>query len=140
MFALNLEAYAFGEEGCRAGAHTSRSGLGDMAVSGGGSGRHLRLRLAGARHGAAGDVTLIDLDTEAFTPLKDAQRQLLYAGTGSSVRNVVVDGRIVVKDSRLTLVDEKALRAEARPGGDLSPDIWQRFRLSHEPSPDATRG
>ena len=64
--------------------------------------------------GAAGDIALLDLDTEAFTPLNDVHRQMVYAETGSSVRHVVVGGRIVVKDGRLTTIDEKALRAEAR--------------------------
>ncbi len=64
--------------------------------------------------GAAGDLALIDLDTEAFTPLNDARRQLVYAETGSSVRHVIVAGKIVVRDGRLSTVDEKALRAEAR--------------------------
>ncbi len=31
--------------------------------------------------GAAGDIALIDLDTEAFTPLNDARRQMVYAET-----------------------------------------------------------
>ncbi len=64
--------------------------------------------------GARGDVALIDLDTEAFTPLNDVQRQLVFGETGSSVRHVVVDGAIVVRDGRLTRIDEKAMRAEVR--------------------------
>ncbi len=63
--------------------------------------------------GAAGDLALIDLDTEAFTPLNDARRQMVCRDR-FIVRHVVVAGRIVVRDGRLTTVDEKALRAEAR--------------------------
>jgi 5-methylthioadenosine/S-adenosylhomocysteine deaminase len=64
--------------------------------------------------GAAADIALLDLDTAAFTPLNNIDRQLVYAETGSSVRHVVVAGRLVVRDGRVTTLDERALRAEAR--------------------------
>lgn len=71
-------------------------------------------RLGVLEEGAAGDVALLDLDTEAFTPLNDVARQLVYAETGASVRHVVVAGRVVVRDGRLATLDERAIRAEAR--------------------------
>jgi cytosine/adenosine deaminase-related metal-dependent hydrolase len=64
--------------------------------------------------GAAADLILLDLDTHAFTPLNDLKRQLVYCEDGSSVRTVVVDGKVVFEHGRITTVDEKALRAEAR--------------------------
>ena len=64
--------------------------------------------------GAAADLCLLDLDTHAFTPLNDLQRQLVYCEDGSSVRTTIVDGEIVFEQGRITTVDEKALRAEAR--------------------------
>jgi 5-methylthioadenosine/S-adenosylhomocysteine deaminase len=39
--------------------------------------------------------------------------QLVYCEVGSSVRTVLVDGRVIVRDGRLTTVDETALLAEA---------------------------
>jgi 5-methylthioadenosine/S-adenosylhomocysteine deaminase len=64
--------------------------------------------------GAAADVCLLDLDTHAFTPLNDLQRQLVYCEDGSSVRTTIVNGEVVFEQGRVTTVDEKALRAEAR--------------------------
>jgi 5-methylthioadenosine/S-adenosylhomocysteine deaminase len=64
--------------------------------------------------GAAGDITLLDLDTAAFTPLNDVERQLVFAETGSAVRHVVVDGNLVVREGRVATLDERAIRAEAR--------------------------
>lgn len=64
--------------------------------------------------GAAADLILLDLDTHAFTPLNDLQRQLLYCEDGSSVRTVIVHGAVVFEDGRIAGVDERALRAEAR--------------------------
>ncbi|MFN8758123.1 MAG: amidohydrolase family protein [Tagaea sp.] len=62
--------------------------------------------------GAAGDVILIDLETPAFVPLNDLDRQLVYCETGSSVRDVIVAGRPVVRDGRLLTFDEKSIYAE----------------------------
>lgn len=64
--------------------------------------------------GALADICLLDLDTHAFTPLNDLQRQLVYCEDGSSVRFTIVNGRVVFESGRVTTVDELALRAEAR--------------------------
>ncbi len=60
------------------------------------------------------DLTILDLSTLPFTPLNDIRRQLVYCETGSSVRTVLVGGEVVVRNGRLTRVDEDALLAEAR--------------------------
>ncbi len=64
--------------------------------------------------GAVADLILLDLDTHAFTPLNDLTRQLVYCEDGSSVRTTIVNGAIVFEDGRMTTLDERALRAEAR--------------------------
>jgi len=64
--------------------------------------------------GRLADLTLVDLDTLAFTPLNDIHRQLVYCENGSSVVATMVDGRLVFADGRLATMDEAALRAEAR--------------------------
>jgi 5-methylthioadenosine/S-adenosylhomocysteine deaminase len=64
--------------------------------------------------GAAADIILLDLDTHAFTPLNDLRRQLIYCEDGGSVRYTLVNGEVVFEDGRVTTLDEKALRAQAR--------------------------
>ena len=64
--------------------------------------------------GCAADVILLDLDTAAFTPLNDLARQLVFCEDGSSVRTVIVNGRVVCENGRITTVDAKGLRTEAR--------------------------
>ena len=71
-------------------------------------------RLGQLAPGCAADLALLDLDTPAFTPLNDLRRQLVFCEDGSSVRYTIVAGRVVFEDGRVTTVDEKALRAEAR--------------------------
>jgi 5-methylthioadenosine/S-adenosylhomocysteine deaminase len=64
--------------------------------------------------GMQADLILLDLDTLTFTPLNDLRRQLVFCENGTSIRLVMVAGKIVVENDRLLTVDEGALRAEIR--------------------------
>jgi 5-methylthioadenosine/S-adenosylhomocysteine deaminase len=64
--------------------------------------------------GCEADITLLNLDTVAFTPLNDLKRQLVYCEDGASVRMTIVAGRVVFEAGQITTVDEAALRAEMR--------------------------
>jgi 5-methylthioadenosine/S-adenosylhomocysteine deaminase len=86
----------------------------DCAIHGGARGMGLEGMIGAVEVGRRADLILVDLDTLAFTPLNNLERQLVFCENGSSVRMVMVDGRIVVEDGELTTIDEKALRAEVR--------------------------
>lgn len=109
----------------------ARQILGMATVEGG---RALRLsgQLGAVRPGALADLTMLDLTTPAFTPLNDPFQHLVYAETGSSVRTVLVNGRVVVEDGRLLTVDEAALLAEAR-------EVWSRRKRDIPPVDEAGR-
>jgi 5-methylthioadenosine/S-adenosylhomocysteine deaminase len=64
--------------------------------------------------GKQADLILLDLNTLAFTPLNDLRRQLVFCENGSSVRLVMVAGRVLVEDGKLLSIDEEALKAEVR--------------------------
>ncbi|MCB1486103.1 MAG: amidohydrolase family protein, partial [Bauldia sp.] len=64
--------------------------------------------------GKKADLVLLDMNTLAFTPLNDIAKHLVYAENGSSIEMVMVDGEIVLKDGRLTTIDEPAILAEIR--------------------------
>ncbi len=65
--------------------------------------------------GLAADLVVYDLTAgTAFTPLHDAARQLVLSENGSSIRQVWVDGRLVVENGRCLLIDADALLAEFR--------------------------
>ena len=64
--------------------------------------------------GKQADLILVDLNTLAFTPLNDIRRQLVFCENGSSVRLVMVAGRILMEDGELLTIDEEALKAEIR--------------------------
>lgn len=64
--------------------------------------------------GARADLVLLDLDAPTYLPLTDLPNHLVYGEDGSSVRLVMVDGRVVVRDGRVLTIDEAALVAEVR--------------------------
>lgn len=71
-------------------------------------------RIGQIREGFAADLILVDLNTLAFTPMNNLQRQLVFCESGSSVVMTMVDGRVLFQNGKLLCVDEEALKAEAR--------------------------
>jgi len=69
-------------------------------------------RLGAIRPGYKADVILLDLNDVAYLPYNSAARQLVYTEAGRGVESVIVDGRVVMKERKLTTVDEDALRRE----------------------------
>jgi len=69
-------------------------------------------RLGAIRPGYKADLILIDLNDVAYLPYNSAARQLVYTEAGRGVESVIVDGRVVIKDRKVTTIDEDALRRE----------------------------
>ena len=104
----------------------------EMATSGGARVLGLEEELGAIEPGRLADLTLLDLSTPAFTPLNDPAQHLVYCETGSSVRTVIVNGRVVVEDGRVLTVDEGAVLAEAR-------EAWERRKGEIPPIDQAAR-
>jgi 5-methylthioadenosine/S-adenosylhomocysteine deaminase len=64
--------------------------------------------------GKKADLTLFRVDSARMTPLHDPERTLIYAGRGSDVETVIVDGTVVLEGGELTLADEERVLREAR--------------------------
>lgn len=62
--------------------------------------------------GMKADLSILDLDDPSFVPLNSVARQVVFTESGRSVMHVMVDGRFVVRDRRVTTIDERALREE----------------------------
>ncbi len=62
--------------------------------------------------GARADLFGCRTDTVTFAPFNDPVRQLVYAERGAGVAFAMVDGRIAMRDGRLTLIDEGAILRE----------------------------
>ena len=59
--------------------------------------------------GFKADLTLIDMNDPSWSPMNSAARQLVHVEAGRGVRTVVVDGEVVVRDRKLTSVDETTI-------------------------------
>ena len=69
---------------------------------------------AGAlKPGMAADLAILDLNEPAFVPFNSAARQIVFAESGRAVETVFVAGKPVVRNGKLTTLDEAALAAEA---------------------------
>jgi cytosine/adenosine deaminase-related metal-dependent hydrolase len=95
------------------------------ATLGGAKALGLEGRVGSIASGMKADLSLIDLSGMAFQPFNSAARQLVFSETGAGVRTVLVGGRIVVREGRLTTGDETAFRAELA-------DIMPAFRRDFE--------
>ncbi len=63
--------------------------------------------------GKRADLITIDLAQPHLTPAADVEAALVYSAKGSDVRDVVVDGRLLMRDRRFLLIDEKKVLNEA---------------------------
>lgn len=61
------------------------------------------------REGALADLILLDLNVPQFVPRNNLISGLVYSATGSEVDTVMVDGRVLMRDRKLTTIDEKAV-------------------------------
>lgn len=67
------------------------------------------------REGARADVITVDLSNAHATPnSSDPIATLVYAGQSQDVRDVVVNGRLLMRDRQLLAVDEAAILSAAR--------------------------
>lgn len=86
----------------------------EAATLGGARALGLADRLGRLQVGYKADLVGYSLDAPSLTPLNDPVRQVVYGERGSGVDTVIVDGRIVLRDGRCTLIDEVALLREAQ--------------------------
>jgi 5-methylthioadenosine/S-adenosylhomocysteine deaminase len=101
----------------------------EMATLRGAEALGLERQIGSIEVGKRADLVLYDLDTPEWRPLLNPLNNLVYAATGASVRTVLIDGRVVLDDGRITTVDERAVydRIEA-----LARDQTRRAGLSVE--------
>jgi 5-methylthioadenosine/S-adenosylhomocysteine deaminase len=62
--------------------------------------------------GAIADLATYRLDRIPFVPLNDPRGQLVYNEDGASLETILVEGEVVMREGRLTRVDEAALFSE----------------------------
>jgi 5-methylthioadenosine/S-adenosylhomocysteine deaminase len=82
------------------------------ATLGGARAMDLEGEIGAIRAGMKADLVVIDLDDVAYQPLNSAARQLVFSETGRGVETTIVGGQIIMRERRVTTIDEAALRDE----------------------------
>jgi 5-methylthioadenosine/S-adenosylhomocysteine deaminase len=89
----------------------------EMATMGGARVLGLEKEIGSLETGKRADMISVDLDAPNAVPLYDVYSQLVYALKGSNVRDVIVNGRDVVRDKRCLTLDNPAVIAKAQEYG-----------------------
>ena len=66
------------------------------------------------REGALADLILIDLKQPQFIPANSILSGLVYSSNGSEVDTVIVDGKVLMQNRRLTSIDEEEVYEACR--------------------------
>jgi 5-methylthioadenosine/S-adenosylhomocysteine deaminase len=101
-----------------------------MATAGGARSTGLQDEIGSLETGKKADVILLDRDAWGFIPLNDPIRQLAFSVTSECVTTSIIDGRVVMRDRTIALLDEDALKAEVA-------EAAERFRREYFPKMQA---
>ena len=63
--------------------------------------------------GNKADLILVDLKKANATPVFDVYSHLVYAASGSDVKTVIVDGKILMEEYKILVLDEEKILADA---------------------------
>jgi cytosine/adenosine deaminase-related metal-dependent hydrolase len=89
----------------------------EMATVNGARGAGLADRIGSVEAGKEADLVLFDATVPEWQPLYNPVSNLVYSATGNTVRHVFVAGEQVVRDGRLTRIDEAAVMREVAKAG-----------------------
>jgi 5-methylthioadenosine/S-adenosylhomocysteine deaminase len=86
----------------------------EMATLGGARVLGLEDEIGTLTVGKKADLIVVDLEKPHLQPVYNVVSQLVYAAGGADVRDVIIDGRIVMKDRKLLTLNEEKILAQAR--------------------------
>jgi cytosine/adenosine deaminase-related metal-dependent hydrolase len=92
-----------------------------MVTREGAAALHLEQEIGTLENGKAADIVVVELEEWSTMPGGDPASRIVFGGGPQTVRHVIVDGRPIVVDGRLTEVDTSGLRS--RIG-----DAWEATR------------
>jgi 5-methylthioadenosine/S-adenosylhomocysteine deaminase len=90
----------------------------EMATLGGARAMQMEDTIGSLEPGKRADLVLHDTDRPEWRPLLNVANQLVWSADGRGVHTVLVDGAIVVEDSRCTTIDEDRLWRTVQQAGE----------------------
>jgi len=88
-----------------------------MATIDGARALHMETEIGSLEAGKKADLVLISLSEPNAVPMYDIYAQIAYSLKSSDVEDVVIGGRVVMRDRKLLTVDEPAVIEKARQYG-----------------------
>jgi 5-methylthioadenosine/S-adenosylhomocysteine deaminase len=85
----------------------------EMATIGGARALGMEKEIGSLEPGKRADLITVRLDRSHAAPMYEPVSQMVYALKGSDVRDVMVNGRQVVRDARILTLNETAILAKA---------------------------
>jgi 5-methylthioadenosine/S-adenosylhomocysteine deaminase len=85
-----------------------------MATIGGAKLLGLDNRIGSIEVGKEADIILVDMNQPHLTPLYNCYSQLVYAARGADVKTSIINGKIVMKDRQLRIMDLNAVMENVR--------------------------
>ena len=90
----------------------------EMATLGGARAMQMASEIGSLEVGKKADLVLHDTDRPEWRPLLNVMNQLVWSADGRGVHTVLVDGRTVVEDGRVTALDEEQFYARCQDAGE----------------------
>jgi cytosine/adenosine deaminase-related metal-dependent hydrolase len=78
--------------------------------------------------GATADISIINMETLNNVPCRDPVKNLVNSATREDVTHVMVDGKLVIEDGELLVIDEAELVASVQK---TTQAIWDRIPENH---------
>ena len=113
------------------GMHFGAGTAFELATIQGASAVGMHDRIGSLEPGKLADVVVHDTRNITWTPPGDHALHLVWGTDGRTVRDVIVNGDLVLRDRACTKVDEQALRAEARKASDA---LFARAGVERKPT------
>ncbi|MGD0626894.1 MAG: N-ethylammeline chlorohydrolase, partial [Thermodesulfobacteriota bacterium] len=64
--------------------------------------------------GKKADIIILDLNRPHLQPVYNIVSQLVYSAVGADVRDVIIDGKLVMHDRQLLTLDEETILQKAQ--------------------------
>ena len=99
----------------------------EMATLGGARVLGMEKEIGSLEVGKKADVIILDLNKPHLQPVYNIVSHLVYSATGADVRDVIIDGKVIMENRKLLTLDEGKILARI---GELRKEIVER--IGHE--------
>jgi len=86
----------------------------EMATTGGAAVMGLEKEIGTLEKGKKADIIVVDLNHPHLCPLYDPISALVYSANGADVKDVIVDGRVLMKERKFTTIDPDEVMGRVR--------------------------